>query len=236
MMKRYLVLMFILANFFFPNHLTAGDSDHLTAEDSGWTDRYTGWYVCAYLGQLVDSDLYQVLSFQADLLPSYMVTLAAGKEVWRYNSYFGVELEGQVAHYFNDYVFECDTPSCLAAYPDDSPSATQNHWEFNALFTVRWLKFPWDKYIDTSFAVGEGVSYATSVPAVERDLHGEVVGLDTKTSEWLNYLMFEATFGLPSYPSWDLIFRIHHRSGVFGLYNGVDGGSNTIAVGLRYNL
>jgi hypothetical protein len=227
MLKRYFILMAMLTQLYLPAH---------AGEDTGWTDRHTGWYVCGYLGQLTDTDFWEVLTFQVDPVPSYMATLAIGKEVWRYKKYLDVEIEAQIAKYFNDYVFDCYTPSCRAAFPDDPPSARQDHWEFNALFAVRWLKFPWDRYIDTSFAVGEGFSYATSVPAVERDLHGEVVGLDNKTSKLLNYLMVEAAFGLPSYPKWNLIFRVHHRSGVFGLFNDVHGGSNTIGIGLRYKL
>ena len=228
MMKRYLMVMIILAHLCFPGRLTA--------EDTGWTDRYTGWYVCTYLGQLTNSDLWEVLTFQADLVPSYMATLAVGKEVWRYKKYLNIELEAQIATYFNDYAYECDSPDCLGSDPDDPPSAKQDHTEFNALFALRWLRFPWDHIVDTSLAVGEGISYATSVPAVERYRHGELFVNEDNTSKLLNYMMIEAAFGLPSFPRWNLVFRIHHRSGVYGLFNGVYGGSNTIGMGLRYNL
>jgi hypothetical protein len=221
-MKRYLIVGIMVVQAIFSNSVSAGD-------DGGWADRYTGWYICAYLGQLTDSDFWEVMSFQVDTVSSYMVTLAVGKEVWRYRDWLGVELEAQIAGYFNDYVFECDTPDCIGSSPDDPPGATQDHKEFNALFAVRWLRFPWDHHIDTSVAVGEGLSYATSVPAVEAYRHGE-----EKTSKLLNYLMVETAFGLPSRPRWQLIFRVHHRSGVFGLFNDVYGGSNTIGMGLRY--
>jgi len=105
----------------------------------------------------------------------------------------------------------------------------QTHWEFNALFALRWNRYPWDEYVRTSFAVGDGISYATEVPPLEARGHA-----DTGSTRVLNYILLEFALGLPSQPSWDLVMRIHHRSGIFGLIDGVDGGSNVIAVGLKY--
>ena len=93
--------------------------------------------------------------------------------------------------------------------------------------SLRWLKFPWDDHIDTSFAVCDGVSYATEYPQIE------VEKMDNP-SKTLNYLMFEFDFRIPDIPKWSAIFRIHHRSGVFGAFNGVDGGSNAIGFGVKY--
>ncbi|WP_373501163.1 hypothetical protein [Desulfococcus sp.] len=228
MLKHCLSVMVVMLQCFFPCFSAA--------EDSGWRNRRAGWYIGGYLGQLTDSAVTDMASLRVDAVPSYMGALVVGKEIYRYKDLLDIEVEVQIAKYFNAYVFACDTEDCLACCPDDLPSATQDHAEFNALFALRWLRFPWDRYVDTSFAVGEGFSYATRVPAVERDLHGELTGLDPATSKLLNYLMFEAAFGLPSYPKWDLIVRLHHRSGVFGLFNDVHGGSNAIGVGLRYKL
>lgn len=228
MQKRGLALVALVIQCFLPGEPSA--------EESRWGGRAAGWFIAGYLGQLTDSTMPDIAGLQVDFVPSYMAALAVGKEIYRYREAMSVEVEGQVAAYFNRYVFECDTDDCLAACPEDPPSATQDHAEFNLLFILRWLRFPWDRHLDTSVAVGEGLSYATRVPAVERDLHGEVVGLDSPTSRLLNYLMIEAAFGLPSHPRWDLNVRLHHRSGAFGLFNDVHGGSNTICVGLRYKL
>jgi hypothetical protein len=43
--------------------------------------------------------------------------------------------------------------------------------------------------------------------------------------------VIEAAVGLPS-SSWSLVARVHHRSGIFGLFS--HSGSNVLAVGLRY--
>lgn len=91
----------------------------------------------------------------------------------------------------------------------------------------RWANLPWNHYVATSFALGEGVSYVSSVPAIEKN--------DNDNSKrLLNYLMFEATFANPDYPRLQLVARVHHRSGAYGLYGAGNSGSNDIGLGIRY--
>jgi len=104
----------------------------------------------------------------------------------------------------------------------------QDHVEFNALALARWRRFPWSDTLRTSLAVGDGLSWASEEPYLEVTSH-----TNHGSSQLLNYLLLETTFGLPAVPRWDVIFRIHHRSGVFGLFDGVSGGSNVLALGLR---
>jgi hypothetical protein len=42
------------------------------------------------------------------------------------------------------------------------------------------------------------------------------------------------TFALPNTPKWNLVFRLHHRSGIFGLFDGIEGASNAFGIGLKY--
>jgi hypothetical protein len=104
----------------------------------------------------------------------------------------------------------------------------QSHWEFNLLGILRWEKFLWDPWLDTSMAFGLGASCATDKPKIEIQNDGE-------TARTLVYLMFElAVVPLESQPQWEIITRIHHRSNAFGLI-AEDGGSNALALGLRYS-
>jgi hypothetical protein len=100
-------------------------------------------------------------------------------------------------------------------------------YEFNPYLTFRWANLPWNHYVNTSLAIGEGISYDTSVPSLEKKANKD-------TKRLLNYLMLEATFAAPSYPRLQLVARIHHRSGAFGLYRAGNTGSNVIGLGLRY--
>lgn len=45
--------------------------------------------------------------------------------------------------------------------------------------------------------------------------------------------MMELALGLPQYPQIALISRIHHRSEAYGLLAN-EGGSNALAIGLKY--
>jgi hypothetical protein len=105
----------------------------------------------------------------------------------------------------------------------------QTHWEFNALVVLRWMRFPWSKYIRTSAAIGDGLSYATEVPAMELQSH-----TNEGATQLLNYILIELAAGLPSVPALDAVFRIHHRSGAYGTFDGVDGGSNVLSIGLKF--
>jgi hypothetical protein len=100
-------------------------------------------------------------------------------------------------------------------------------YEFDPYIAFRWANFPWNGYVNTSFAIGEGISYTTSVPALEKK--------DNEfTKRLLNYLMFEATFAAPGDPRLQFLVGIHHRSGAYGLYHAGNTGSNDIGVGIRY--
>lgn len=100
-------------------------------------------------------------------------------------------------------------------------------YEFDPYFNIRWVNLPWNHYVDTSFAIGEGISYASSYPYIEKRNNDNAKRL-------LNYLMFEATFAAPSHPEWQVLARIHHRSGAFGLYHAGNSGSNDVGLGIRY--
>jgi len=154
------------------------------------------------------SDLGEVLTFDADFEDSQLIGGALNREMFSFWRHFGFELEGQVIRHVGK----------------------QDNWEFNVLYDLRLKTFPWDKYLDTSFAVGQGLSYATSRPQIEVERHPD------DNAHFLHYLMFELAFALPEIPDWRLVTRIHHRSGVFGLFNSVNGGgSNFLVLGLRHH-
>lgn len=100
-------------------------------------------------------------------------------------------------------------------------------YEFDPYLIFRWANMPWNHIVNTSFALAEGLSYDTSIPSIEKRQNNN-------TKRLLNYLIVEATFAPPSYPRLQLLARIHHRSGVFGLYHAGNTGSNVIGLGIRY--
>jgi hypothetical protein len=53
-------------------------------------------------------------------------------------------------------------------------------------------------------------------------------------SDFLNLASPEITFALPDHPEDELVLRYQHRSGIFGLMNGVDEASSFATVGFRH--
>ena len=163
------------------------------------------WALTLYGSRLTAGDLSETLNFKAKYEDSYLVALSVSKRVLSFRELIDIEIEGQAVKHFGD----------------------QNHWEFNGVPVIRWLPFPWDAFIDTSFAAGAGLSYATETPPIE------AIGVD-HTPKLLGYLMFEFAFSLPNSPKYLFVARVHHRSGANGLFDGRLDASNAIGFGIKY--
>ena len=138
---------------------------------------------------------------------STLVSGSLSKEILTYQDLFAFETEAGVGKRFGE----------------------QKQWEIWAALYARWKKFPWHDYLRTTVAVSTGVNYATGISGLERLK-------SNNTSKVLHYLSPEITFGLPSQPNLDLVFRFHHRSGGdLGVFNNTGGGSQYQTVGLRYH-
>jgi hypothetical protein len=161
-------------------------------------------FVSLYAGRYSDTVFVKNLQFHHDFESSDILVFSVGREAARYRELIALELEGQVgAHH-----------------------GRQDHQEINFAFTLRWLPFPWDRFVDTSFAVGNGLSYATADPIIEAENAD-----NGRTAQWLYYILAEWAFGLDG--NWELFWRIHHRSGVYGRMADNNAGSNFVGLGLR---
>jgi hypothetical protein len=193
-------LLFILALLLCLGSGALADDDKIEADI-----KRPKWFVTVYGGAHAQDDIGDVFTFNAKFEDNdYIAVLALAREFWHYKEFISFEVEGQIGKHFNNDTF----------------------WEFNGLIIGRWHAFPWNKYVDTSIAVGDGLSYYTEVSKVEKED-------DEDAQKTLNYLMFELALGLPQYPRWDLVVRIHHRSSIFGLYGA--GGSNYVCGGIKFS-
>ncbi len=95
------------------------------------------------------------------------------------------------------------------------------HWELTAAVMFRYQIFK----NRLSFAVGNGLSWASDIPDLERRRH-------LQTSRLLNLVLIEMAYDVNDFSA--LAVRWHHRSGIWGLFNGVSGGSNSVQLGTRY--
>lgn len=143
---------------------------------------------------------------------NYIHGLSISREFWKTEKHFSFEWEAMFAKHHGKH-----------------KTGNQNYEEYILAFLVRYHTFPWDHIVDTSFAVGEGLSWTSEIPERESQRG------DQESQRLLNYLAFEFAFTLPRYPKASLVYRIHHRSGVFGLFGGMRGASDFYMLGLRYN-
>jgi len=163
-------------------------------------------FALSLYGGRMTTETWQDALFQKPDFADAGIVVVAG--AWTFKRYLddalSLELEAQVAKYFGD----------------------QDNWEFNMpILTLRWHRFPWERYVATTFAWGIGPSYATHVPEVEVAVKGD-------SEQWLVYWFGELTFGPPQ-GRWAVLLRLHHRSGAFDLV-AEDGGSNTLTAGLKF--
>jgi hypothetical protein len=181
-------------------------SDHGSTED-----RSGQWHLSVYSGKAaVDRLLDIITKYNTPFIDSYLVAVSPGW-VHRQTKNWRFEVEGQVVKHWGDF---------------------QDHWEFNGAYIARWMPFFWDHVVDTSVAFGAGVSYATEVPLIEP--RAENIGGE-ESAKLLGYLMMEFEFSPPDDSPFAAFIRLHHRSGGKGLFEDVNGGSNFITGGLRWD-
>ncbi len=163
-------------------------------------------HLSIYAAQSATDRLAEILrTTSADLQDSYLLSVAYGRS-FREGRSVRWEWEGQLVRH----------------------TGMQRHGELNAVLIIRWMRFPWDSYIDTRVAFGEGLSHATREPAIEPRAQRP----DEDSTRTLNYLLLEVEAKRPL-SQWSGFLRIHHRSGIAGLFDGVHGGSNFVGLGVR---
>lgn len=173
------------------------------------------WAVMGYWGRMTNNEMLSVMAFQYSLNPETLYSAEVS---------YQLAADNPLRLFFQPLLTTVEVAGNFT-YRDDPAYPI---YEFNPYLAFRWANFPWRKMLITTIALGEGISYDSQVPSVElRDA-------DQVGQRVLNYLMFEVTFALPNHPQFELIWRIHHRSGVFGLYHAENNGSTAIGVGMRY--
>lgn len=93
---------------------------------------------------------------------------------------------------------------------------------------VEYHHFPWERTLPTAVSVFMGPSYSFNPPLAYRRIDwGSRKAL-------LNYLGIEFAFAIPPRRDLDAVFRIYHRSGVWGIFTNDAQEASAIGVGLRY--
>jgi hypothetical protein len=168
------------------------------------------FHLAVYGGRAAEERMLDILTrFDTGFRDAYLVAVAPGMVV-RDHGRWRQELEGQVIKHFGD----------------------QDHWEFNAAWVARWMRFPWDHRLDTRAALGLGLSWASEIPPIEPRAKEE----EGESARFLGYVAIELEFAPPGGSAWSGFARLHHRSDAFGLFHDQRGGSNFVTLGVRRRL
>ena len=165
------------------------------------------WAVTVFVGSSAgDHKLVQLLTspWSTKFRDDYFVGGSLSRRLLRFWSNFSIEAEAGIGARIG---------------------ATDGAEGWAALY-FRYDGFPWKHWLYTTVAVSTGLNYLTKLPPAETH------PFDSQ-SHLLHYFSPEITFALPQYKQHEVVVRYHHRSGVFGVFNGVTGGSNVIAIGYR---
>lgn len=191
--------------------LAAGARAGEDVAPSGWrsigADDAGAWSLALFGGEGTDRNFSETLSnpFAGDTTGDLLVALAGARELFRYRDMLSIEVEAMYGYHFG----------------------REDYHEVGTALYARWRDFPWNETLVTTFALGLGPSYTTIYPELETQAD------PGDRSRWLNQFNIEATFALPRDPSTALLFRLQHRSGVFGTFGGVWDASNFLTIGLR---
>ena len=178
------------------------------AVPQGVADADGGYYISAYWAKNSPDRFMDIITrFSPEFRSTYLIAGTIGYKAYQWRSIrFDVEGQG-VLH-----------------------TGMQDHLETNVAVIARWMDFPWDRWLDTRIAFGEGLSYAFRTPPIEPRRDPD----EGTSARLLNYLMVEVEFVIPRHERWSKFVRLHHRSGAAGVFGGVEGGSNFIGTGIRY--
>ncbi|MDZ7760297.1 MAG: hypothetical protein U5L00_08595 [Desulfovermiculus sp.] len=151
-----------------------------------------------------------MLNFPGKTEKNYMHSLSLSRQLTKFWNHFSLEVEGMFAKHHGAH-----------------KHGHQDYEEYVVAMLLRYDNMPWDQILQTSIAFGEGFSLTSKPPKQEVQNRGQ-------SRRFLNYLTAELTFSLPQYSQLSLVYRVHHRSGVFGIFGGTKGASDFYLLGLRY--
>lgn len=107
----------------------------------------------------------------------------------------------------------------------------QDHWEVSGGAVVRSRDYLIGDVFKTNISWTNGLSYALGDIAFERGTDG-IRGVDTYNLQY--FMAFESEITPVVQDNVSLVFRLHHRSGIYGLISPSKTGSNHLGLGLRY--
>lgn len=168
------------------------------------------WALSVFGGEGTERNLSDTIEnlFAFEGSSDRIVAVAGSREIARFRDQLAIEAELMYGYHYG----------------------RETYHEVGGAAYLRWLDFPWNDHVVTTFAVGLGPSWTTIYPELERQDDPD------NRSRLLNQFNLELTAALPRWPDTALLVRLQHRSGVFGTLGGVWDASNFLVIGLRQGL
>jgi len=104
----------------------------------------------------------------------------------------------------------------------------ERHTEFATALLVRSRNVSLPGGTSVNVAIGNGVSYAFSLPRLENGYNG-------RTTQLLNYMVVELEFEHQQMPNVQFVLNLHHRCSAWGLFGPAGAGSNYFGAALRFS-
>jgi hypothetical protein len=178
------------------------------------------WALTAWGGQMTDAIFGETFTFKGALRPEGVYGLGVNRRLLGADP-FALELDGNLmlhnASSNSKLRYALGVPEAYRATARTDP---QTFAEITFGLGLRWWIQPW-----LSLGVVEGVSLNSAISNYEKTSW-------PKAAQFLNYLAVELAVDVT--PQWSVVGRIHHRSGAYGTYSGVEEGSNGYLLGARY--
>ena len=176
--------------------------------------------VTVLVGRGTDTDFTQIITepWTTHFVDLTMVGLTASHRLGTLD-----ELSGSDLGHMGEYVSVEAEAGADYRFGED-----ENLGEFWGALYFRYDGFPWNDTIYTTAAINTGLSLLTETSEFERNRGSD------GTSQVLHYFSPEITFADPDNKNIELVLRLSHRSGIFGLIDGVTSGSTFVTTGLRF--
>ncbi len=142
---------------------------------------------------------------------------------WGGDTFFGFSWSRRLLRVWTDFAVDFEAGGGFRAGQTNSPEA----W---FAFYLRYAGFPWRDRLYTSFGLSTGRDWLNTLPEVEA---GTAARPEPNQARILHYVSPELVFSLPDHPEHEVAIRYAHRSGMFGLFNGVWEGSNVVQIAYR---
>jgi hypothetical protein len=142
---------------------------------------------------------------------------------WNGDTFYGVSASRRYLRFWRDFTIDGELGMGYRSGQTNSPEA------WYAIY-FRFDGFPWRNHLYTSFGLSTGLDWVNVLPPVET---GTAARPEPNRSKILHYFSPELSFSLPDHPEHEVTIRYAHRSGMFGLFNGVWEGSNVLQLGYR---